>query len=386
MTDSVVGIEGSGRHRKILCPYLGLGHSSDRYSSLYVELSANAWAARGTLRFSVSQAPERHHMNLSRRQFLRLVTGAAALPVMPHFAWAQAYPTRPVRIIVGFPPAGANDLYARLIAQWLSERLDQQFIVDNRPGAGGNIGTEAAAKASPDGYTLLLASSVDTWNSTLYPNLRFNFIRDIEPVATISRGMGVLVVNPALPVKSVPELLVYAKNNPGKITVATSGIGSAPHMYWELFRSVTGVNMLHVPYRGGGPALTDLLGGQVQAYFATMASAIEHVRAGKLRALAVTGAIRADVLPDIPTLAEFIPGYAASSWWGIGAPANTPAEILGKLNKEINAGLTDPKLKARIAELGDTAFASSTSDFVKLITEDTEKWGKVIRFTGIKPE
>jgi len=325
-------------------------------------------------------------MNLSRRQFLRLVTGAAALPVMPHFAWAQAYPTRPVRIIVGFPPAGANDLYARLIAQWLSERLDQQFIVDNRPGAGGNIGTEAAAKASPDGYTLLLASSVDTWNSTLYPNLRFNFIRDIEPVATISRGMGVLVVNPALPVKSVPELLVYAKNNPGKITVATSGIGSAPHMYWELFRSVTGVNMLHVPYRGGGPALTDLLGGQVQAYFATMASAIEHVRAGKLRALAVTGAIRADVLPDIPTLAEFIPGYAASSWWGIGAPANTPAEILGKLNKEINAGLTDPKLKARIAELGDTAFASSTSDFVKLITEDTEKWGKVIRFTGIKPE
>jgi tripartite-type tricarboxylate transporter receptor subunit TctC len=325
-------------------------------------------------------------MKLPRRRFLHLATGVAALPALSRIARAQTYPARPVRVIVGFPPAGGNDLYARLIAQWLSERLGQPFIVENRPGAAGNIGTEVAAKAPPDGYTLLLAWSGDTWNATLYTNLKFNFIRDIAPVATISRGMGVLVVNPAVPVKSVPELIAYAKNNPGKITVASSGIGSNPHMYWELFKSRTGVDMLHVPYRGAAPALTDLLGGQVQVMFAAMASVIEYIKAGTLRALAVTDARRADVLPTIPTVGEFLPGYEASTWWGIGAPKNTPAEIIDKLSREINTGLADPGMKTRIAELGDTVFASSPADFHKLIAEDTEKWGKVIRAGNIKAE
>jgi tripartite-type tricarboxylate transporter receptor subunit TctC len=325
-------------------------------------------------------------MKVPRRTFLHLAAGAAALPAVSRIARAQTYPARPVRIIVGFPPAGGNDLYAHLIAQWLSERLGQPFIVENRPGAAGNIGTEVAAKAPPDGYTLLLAWSGDTWNATLYTNLKFNFIRDIAPVATISRGMGVLVVNPAVPVKSVPELIAYAKSNPGKITVASSGIGSNPHMYWELFKSRTGVDMLHVPYRGAAPALTDLLGGQVQVMFAAMASVIEYIKAGTLRALAVTDARRADVLPAVPTVGEFLTGYEASSWWGIGAPRNTSAEIIDKLSREINAGLADPGVKTRIAELGDTVFASSPADFHKLIAEDTEKWGKVIRAGNIKAE
>jgi tripartite-type tricarboxylate transporter receptor subunit TctC len=323
---------------------------------------------------------------LSRRTFLHLGAVAAVALARPRIARAETYPARPVRIVSGFPPGGSNDLYARLIAQWLSERLGQQFIVENRSGAGGNLGTETVAKAVPDGYTLLLATAGDTWNATLYSNLKFNFIRDIEPVATISRGMGVLVVNPALAVRSVAELIAYAKANPGKIAMASAGIGSAPHLYWELFKSMTGVDMLHVPYRGGGPALTDLLGGQVQAYFPTLVSCIEYIRAGRLRPLAVTGASRAEVLPDVPTVSETVAGYEAGIWWGVGAPKNTPADIIGKLNREINAGLADPGIKARIAELGDTAFASSPSEVRSLVAEDTEKWAIVIRAAGLKAE
>jgi tripartite-type tricarboxylate transporter receptor subunit TctC len=325
-------------------------------------------------------------MKLPRRKFLHLAAGAAALPAMSRIARAQTYPTRPVRIVSGFPPGGVNDTYARLIGQWLSERLGQQFIVENRPGAGGNIAAESVVRAAPDGYTLLVATSADTWNATLYDNLKFNFIRDIAPVATISRAPGVLVVHPSLPSKSVPELIAYAKSDPGKIPVASAGIGSAPHMYWELFRSLTGVDMLHVPYRGGGPAVTDLLGGQVQVYFGTTASSIEYIRSGKLRPLAVTTATRAPVLPDVPALAEFLPTYEASIYVGIAAPRNTPAEIISKLNQEINLALADSKMTLRIAELGDTPLSLSTSDFAKLIAEETEKWGKVIRAANIKPE
>jgi len=323
---------------------------------------------------------------LPRRKFLHLAAGAAALPFAPYVARAQAYPARPVRIISGFPPGGSNDLYARLIAQWLSERLGQQFFVENRAGAGGNLGTEAAANAAADGYTLLLTSSGDAWNATLYGNLRFNFMRDFEPVASVARGMDALIVHGSMPVKSVPELIAAAKANPGKITMASAGVGSAPHMCWELFRSMAGIDMLHVPYRGGGPALTDLLGGQVQAYMPTLVSAIEHIRAGKFRTLAVTAASRASVLPDIPALGEFVPGYDATLWWGIAAPKGTPADILQKLNTEINAGLANPALSGRIAELGDAAFASSREDFAHVIADDTTKWGNVIRTAGIRAE
>jgi tripartite-type tricarboxylate transporter receptor subunit TctC len=325
-------------------------------------------------------------MRLPRRQFLHLAAGAVALPAVSRIARAQTYPVRPVHLIVGFPPAGSADITARLIGQWLSERLGQQFVIENRPGAGSNLATDAVAKAPPDGYTLLLTGSNDAWNATLYGVLKFNYIRDIVPVASVSRGMGVLVVHPSVPAKSVSELIAYAKDNPGKLTVASSGVGSAPHMYWELFRSMSGVEMLHVPYRGAGPALTDLLGGQVQTYFGTLISAIQYIRDGKLRALAVTGSTRADVLPDIPTVGEFVRGYEASIWLGVGAPKNTSMEIVDKLHKEINVGLADPGLKMRFAELGDAMFASSSADFAKLIAEDTEKWAKAIRAANIKAE
>jgi tripartite-type tricarboxylate transporter receptor subunit TctC len=325
-------------------------------------------------------------MKLARRQFLHLAAGAAALPAGSCRAWAQAYPSRPVRIICGYPPGGVVDIYARLIAQWLSERLGQQFIVENKPGAGGTIAAETVVRAAPDGHTLLLATSADAWNTTLYDNLKFNFARDVAAVAAISRGPGVLVLNPSLPPKSVPELIAYAKSNPGKVTVASAGIGSAPYMYWELFRSVTGVDMLHVPYRGGGPALTDLLGGQVQAYFGTSASTIEYVRAGRLRALAVTSATRAAALPEVPAMAEFLPTYEASIYVGIVAPRNTPTEVIGRLNQEINIALTDPRIKQRIAELADTPLSLSVADFATLISDETEKWGNVIRAAGIKPD
>jgi len=325
-------------------------------------------------------------MKLPRRQFLHLAAGAAALPAMPRIARAQTYPTRPVRIIVGFPPAGNNDLHARLIAHWLADRLRQQFIVENRAGAGGNLATEAVVRAAPDGYTLLEASSADAWNATLYDNLKFNFIRDIAPVASISLTMGILVVHPAIPVKTVSELIAYAKTNPRKITVASAGVGSAPHIYWELFRTMTGVEMLHVPYRGGGPALTDLLAGQVQVMFPTLGSSIEYVKSGKLRGLAVTGATRSEALPDIPRVGEFMPGYEASGWQGIGAPRNTPTEVVDKLNTEINAALADPKLKVRLADLGSSAFVNSPAAFGKFIVEYADKWAKVIRTANIKAE
>jgi tripartite-type tricarboxylate transporter receptor subunit TctC len=325
-------------------------------------------------------------MKLPRRRFLHLAAGAAALPAMSRIARAQAYPTRPVRLLVGFAPAGTTDIHARLIAQWLSERLGQQFIVENRVGAGGNLATEAVVRAAPDGYTLLEASAADAWNATLYSNLKFNFIRDIAPVASISKGMNVLLVHPTLPVKSIPDLIAYTKTNPGKVIVASAGVGSSPHISWELFRAMTGTEMLHVPYRGGGPALTDMLAGQAQVYFGALGSSIEYVKSGNLRALAVTGATRSDALPDIPSVGEFVPGYEASGWQGIGAPRNTPTEIVDKLNKEINAVLADPKMKARLADLGSTAFVNSPADFGKFIAEFTERWGKIIRSANIKAD
>jgi tripartite-type tricarboxylate transporter receptor subunit TctC len=325
-------------------------------------------------------------MKLPRRTFLYLAAGAAALPAVLRVARAQAYPSRPVRIIVGFAPAGGTDIMARLIGQWLSERLDQQFVIENRPGAGTNIATEAVMNAPPDGYTLLLACLPNASNATLYDKLNFNFIRDIAPVASIARDAFAIEVNPSVPVKTVPELIAYAKINSGKINMASGGIGSGNHIFGELFKMMTGVNLVHVPYRGAGPALVDLIGGQVQVMFASMSSSIEYVRAGKLRALAVTTSTRSPVLPDIPTVAEFVPGYEASFWTGVGGPRNTPTEIVEKLNQEINAGLADPKIKARLAGLGATALPGSPADFGKLIAEETEKWAEVVKFAGIKPE
>ena len=323
-------------------------------------------------------------MKLPRRQFLYLAAGAAALPAVSRAAKAQTYPTRPVRLIAGFPPGGVVDVFARLIGQWLSERLGQPIIIENRAGAGGNLATEAVVKARPDGYTLLMIGSNNAWNVTLYDNLRFNFTRDIAPVASIYRGPAVLVVHPSFPAKSIPELVAYAKSNPGQINMASGGVGSTQHVYGELFKMITGVDMRDVPYRGGGPALTDLLAGQVSVMFDTLATSIEHIRAGKLRALAVTSATRSEVLPDIPTVGEFVPGYEGTGWQGVGAPRNTPTEIIDKLNGEINAGLADPRMKARIADFGYTVFASSPADFRTFIAAYTEKWAKVIKFSGAK--
>ena len=325
-------------------------------------------------------------MKLPRRRFLHIAAGAAALAVASPFARAQTFPNRPVRIVSGFPPGGINDTYARLIGQWLSERLGQSFIVENRAGAGGNLASESVVRAAPDGYTLLLATSADAWNTTLYENLKFNFHRDVAPVASLARGVGVLVVHPSVPARTVSELIAYAKDNPGKITVASAGVGSAPHVYWEMFRTMSGVDMLHVPYRGGGPALTDMLGGQVQVYFATMSGSIEYIRLGKLRALATTGRSRSAVLPDVPTLAEFLPGYEASIYVGIVAPRSTPTAIVDKLNHEINLGLADARMTKRIAEFGDAPLAMSPSAFGRLIADETEKWAMVIRAAHIKAE
>ncbi len=325
-------------------------------------------------------------MKLPRRTFLHLAAGAAALPALPRIAKAQTYPTRPVRIIVGFAPGGALDIMARLIGQWLSERFGQQFVVENRPGAGGNVATEAAVRAPADGYTLLLAHSINAINATLYEKLNFNFIQDIAPVASIASGALVMVVNPSVPARTVPEFIAYAKANPGKINMASQGVGGTGHVSGELFKMMTGINLVHVPYRGAGPALTDLLGGQVQVMFPATVSSIEYIRAGRLRALAVTAATRKDALPDIPTVGEFVPGYEASNWYGIGVPTGTPAEIIGRLNKEINAGLADTKMKARLSDLGETPFPSSPADFGKLIADETEKWGKVIRAANIRAE
>jgi tripartite-type tricarboxylate transporter receptor subunit TctC len=325
-------------------------------------------------------------MKLPRRNFLHLAVSAAGLPAVSRIARAQAYPSRPVRIVVGFAAGGAGDITARLIGQWLSERFGQQFIVENRQGAGGNIGAEAVVRAPPDGYTLLLAAAPNAINATLYGNLNFNFIRDIAPVASFASGASVMVVNPSVPARTVPEFIAYAKANPGKISMASQGVGGTGHVSGELFKMMTGVNLVHVPYRGAGPALIDLLGGQVQVMFPATVSSIEYIRAGRLRALAVTAATRSDALPDVPTVGEFVPGYEASNWYGIGVPTGTPAEIIGKLNKEINAGLTDAKMKARLADLGETPFPGSPADFGKFIADETEKWGKVVKFAGIKPE
>jgi tripartite-type tricarboxylate transporter receptor subunit TctC len=327
----------------------------------------------------------------SRRDVLRLSAAGAALAAYAPGVGAQGssiqpYPTRPVRIVSGFPPGGISDTYARLIAQWLSEHLAEQFIVENRPGAGSTLAAEYVAKAAPDGYTLLLTTSADAWNETLYDNLNFHVPADFTPVATISRGAGVLVVNPSVPASSVPQLIAYANANPGKVTVASAGVGSAPHMFWELFRSVTGVDMVHVPYRGGGPAVTDLLGGQVMVYFGTFASTIENVRAGRLRALAVTSATRAAVLPDVPAIAEFFPGFEASIYVGIAAPRGTPAETVETLNMSMRMALEDGAMKKRIAELGDVPLSLSTSDFAKLVDDETEKWRKVIQTAHLRAE
>jgi tripartite-type tricarboxylate transporter receptor subunit TctC len=325
-------------------------------------------------------------MRIPRRRFLHLTAGALALPAIWRVASAQTYPVRPVRIIVGFPPGGVADIYARLIGRWLSERLGQSYLVESRQGAGGNVATESVVRAAPDGYTLLLTSSGDAWNATLYESLRFNFIRDIAPVAGISRSVGVLLVHPSLPSKSVSELIGYARRNPGKITVGSAGVGSLPHVYWEMFRSLAAVDMLHVPYRGGGPALTDLLGNQVQVYFGTTAATLEYIKAGKLRPLAVTAATRAAALPDVPALAEILPGYEASSYFGIAAPRNTPAEIIDRLNQEINLGLADSRIAQRIIELGDAVLPLSPSEFGRLMVDETEKWAKVVRAVNIKAE
>jgi tripartite-type tricarboxylate transporter receptor subunit TctC len=324
-------------------------------------------------------------MKLPRRNFLHLAAGVAALPVMPRFAWAQAYPSRPVRLIEGFGAGGAPDIVARLIGQWLTERLGRPFVVENRAGANGNIATEAVARASPDGYTLLLVVSSNAINATLYNRLNFDFVRDIAPVASIARAPLVMEVHPSVPANTVPEFIAYAKVNPGQINMGSAGIGSGPHVAGELFKMMTGVNLFHVPYRGA-QVLIGLIGGQVQVYFGIMVSSLEHIRAGKVRALAVTTATRSAALPDIPTVGESVAGYEASAWWGIGAPRNTPVEIIEKLNKEINAALADPKIKAQLADLGGTTLGGSPGDFGKLIADETEKWAKVVKFAGIKPD
>jgi tripartite-type tricarboxylate transporter receptor subunit TctC len=325
-------------------------------------------------------------MKLPRRKFLHLASGAVALPALSRIASAQTYPTRPVRLVVGFAAGQAIDILARLIAQSLSERFGQQFIVENRPGGGGNIATEAVVRAPPDGYTLLAVGSNNMINATLYEKLNFDFIRDIALVASIYRVPQVMEVNPSFPAKTLPELIAYAKANPGKINFASAGNGSVAHVTAELFKMMAGVNMQHVPYRGAAPALTDLLGGQVHLMFDNMPSSIEHIRAGRLRPLAVTATARLAGLPDVPTVADFLPGFETSAWAGIGAPKNTPAEIIDQLNRETNAALADPKLKARVADLGGMVFPLSPAEYEKRVAEETEKWGKVVKFSGARPD
>ena len=325
-------------------------------------------------------------MKLLRRQLLHLAAGAVVFPLVSGRAHAQSYPIRPVRLVVGYPPGGSNDTLARLVAQWLSERLGQPFIIENRPGAGNNVATEAVVRAPADGYTLLVVDAANAINATLYDKANFNFIRDIAPVAGIMEVPLVMVVNPSAPFKTVPEFITYAKANPGKVSVASAGHGHPSHVSGEMFKSMAGVDLVHVPYRGGAPAVTDLLGGQVHVFFGLLSTSIEYIRAGKLRALAVTTARRADALPDLPTVAEFVPGYQASSWFGVGVPKATPAEIIDRLNKEINAALADPKMKARLADMGGTVLARAPADFGEFIAKETDKWAKVIGTANIKVE
>jgi len=323
-------------------------------------------------------------MKLSRRRFLQAASGAIALPVSSRLARAQAYPSRPVRLIIGYTPGGSADLTARLMGQWLSEKLGQSFVIENRPGGGTNIATEAALRSPPDGYTLLLVAPANAINATLYDKLNFNFIKEVEPVAGLIRFPNVVVVNPSVPVKTIPELIAYAKANPGKLNMASSGNGSTIQMSGELFKMLTGINMVHVPYRGGAPALTDLIAGQVQVMFDNLPTCAEHVKSGKLRGLAVTSTARSEVLPDLPTVADFLPGYEASAWYGIGAPKGTPAEIVDRLNKTVNEILADPKVKAKFSEYGAILLPGSAADFGKLLADETEKWGKVVKFAGAK--
>jgi tripartite-type tricarboxylate transporter receptor subunit TctC len=325
-------------------------------------------------------------MRFPRRQFLRLTISAASLPALSRTALTQSYPTRPVRLIVFFPAGGPGDILARLMGQWLSERLGEPFVVENRPGASGNIGTETVVRASPDGYTLLWATSPNAINATLYDNLNYNFIRDIIPVAAVTRVPNVMEVNPSVPARTVPEFIAYAKANPGKLNMASGGNGVPSHVAGELFKIMAGIDMIHVPYRGAAPALADLLAGQVQVIFDAMPSSIGYIKAGKLRPLAVTTATRSDMLPDIPTVGDFLPGFEASTWFGVAAPNRTPSEIVEKLNTEINAALADSKMKARIADLGGTVIPGSAADFARLVADDSEKWAKVIKAANIKPE
>ena len=325
-------------------------------------------------------------MKLSRRKLLHLAACAAALPAVPRIAYGQAYPSRPVRIIVPFAAAGPNDIIARALGQWLSEHLGQSFVIENRPGAASNIGTEVVVNAAPDGYTVLMVSSPHAINATLYEKLHFNFIRDIAPVAGIMRIPNVMVVAQAFPVRSVPAFISYAKDNPGKLNFASSGVGASNHMSGELFKAMTGIEMTHVPYRSSGPALTDLFGGQVQVMFDAMTSTIEHIKANRLRPLAVTSSAQSALLPETLVMSDFVPGYEVSNWFGLGMPRNTPEEIVNTLNKAVNDALADPKLKVRLANLGGTTIPGSPADFGKLIADETEKWGKVIRAANIKPE
>jgi tripartite-type tricarboxylate transporter receptor subunit TctC len=325
-------------------------------------------------------------VKLPRRRFLHLAAGTAALPVATRLARAQAYPARPVRLIVGYPPGGGTDIIARLIGQWLSEHLGQPFVIDNRAGANTNIGTEVVVRAPPDGYTFLVTDTAAAINATVYPKLNFNFIRDIAPVASIASQPLVMEVHPSIPAKSVPEFIAYAKANPGRMNMASAGNGNLTHVCGEMFKMMTGVNLIHVPYRGTGPAVTDLLSGHVQVMFGSLLASIQHIRTGAFRALAMTTAKRSDALPDIPSLSEFLPGYAAADWKGIGAPRNTPPELIEKLHEQVNAALADPKLTARLAELGGAPLALSSADFGKLIADDTDKWGKVARAANIRAD
>jgi tripartite-type tricarboxylate transporter receptor subunit TctC len=325
-------------------------------------------------------------MRLPRRTILRLAAGAAALPATSRFALAQAYPAKPVRFVVGFAAGGANDILARLFGEWLSERLGQPFIVENRAGASGNIAAEAVAKAAPDGYTLLFVNAPNAINATLYDKLNFNFANDIVPVGGIMRVPNIMEVTPSLSVRTVPEFIAYAKANPERLNMASAGIGTSIHVSGELFKMMTGIRMAHVPYRGSAPMLTDLMGGQVQVTFDNLPASIEFIRAGRLRPLAVTTATRSEALPDVPSIAQFVPGYEASAWFGIGAPRNTPPDVIALLNRELNAGLADPKIKAKLADLGGTVIAGSPADFGRLIASEIEKWAKVIKFANIKPE
>ena len=325
-------------------------------------------------------------MILRRRQLLHLAAGAAALPAVSRIARAQAYPSRPVRLIVGAPAGGGTDIAARLVGQWLSERLGQSFVVENRPGAGTNIGTEVVVNSPPDGYTVLLVSTANATNATIYDNLKFNFIRDIAPVAGIDRGPLVMVVNPSVPARTVPDFVAYAKANPGKLSMASSGVGGLNHVSGELFKMLAGIDMLHVPYRGETPALTDLLGGRAEVTFSPVPASIEYIKARALRALAVTTQMRSELLPDTPTLGEFLPGYEASQWYGLAAPKGTPAATVARLNQEINAALADPKMRARLADLGAEPMSMTPAEFGRFIAEETEKWGKVVKFANIKAD